>query len=87
MIRDIDCRAMHMRVAVIVVHRLVLMLTCIIVVNVNRGGRVSYEAIGYHGAGQRQGDGRRHHAQQIEQRNGAACSQSLGLGETQIDHS
>jgi len=85
-VRDVQCHIMHMAAGMVGVHRMMLMLTEIMIVNVNHGGPVCHETVGYGSTRKGQGDGRRHHAQQIEQRNGAGCSQSLGLGEAQINH-
>ena len=75
---------MNRRGAMIAVHRMVLQFARGVVVNMDRGGAIRQETIGRRHARKRQRDGRRQDAQQIKQRNNAACSQSLGPGQSQI---
>ena len=77
---------MNMRGTMVTLQRTVLRFTRSVIVNMNHGGTVRQKTAGCRHAGKRQGDRRRHHTQEIEQRNNAACSQSLCLREAQFNH-
>lgn len=79
-------RVMNMCGTMLAVHRMMLRFSRSVVVNMNHGRSVRQKTVGCRHAGKRQGDRRRHDTQEIEQRNNAACSQSLGPGEAQISH-
>ena len=67
------------------VHRMMLRFSRSVIVDMNQDRGVR-KTVGCRHAGKCQGESRRHDAQEIEQRNNAACSQSLGRRETQINH-
>ena len=81
-----NMRGTDMLGIMVAVHRMVLRFTRSLIVDMNHGsGAVDQKTVGCRHAGKRQRDCRRQDTQQIEQRNGAACSQSLGPDESQVD--